>query len=120
MNVLYQFKFKKLQLTSQFTLQSGRALTVPIFVGYSNTPFYSLRNEYRLPLFHKLDIGFQYNIMDKPKFKQILQFHLYNVYARKNIYAVIYDKPPTAFSTYEFHYFSLFPFLPSFSYQIKF
>jgi outer membrane receptor for ferrienterochelin and colicin len=119
-NLLYSFKYKRFTFTSTFTWQSGRVATVPLFVAYANaTPIYSLRNEYRLKPFHKMDIGFQYSFRNKGKVKQFLNVNLYNVYSRKNTYAVIWgDINNTRIP--EFKYLTAFPILPSFSYSIKF
>lgn len=90
-NLLYSFKYKRFTFSITFTWQSGRVATVPLFVAYVNaTPIYSLRNEYRLKPFHKMDIGFQYSFRNKGKVKQFLNVNLYNVYSRKNTYAVIW------------------------------
>ncbi len=114
LNAFYMFKYKRITFTTSFIFKSGRPYTAPLYV-LNNIPFYSNRNEFRLPVFHKLDIGVLYEF--KSKVSQTLQFHLYNVYSRNNIYAVVFN---SSFSNPEFKYFSAFPFLPSFSYSIKF
>jgi hypothetical protein len=50
-----------------FVLESGRPFTKPLFKAFYNGPgvtIYSDRNASRLPLYHRLDIGVQFNKKD--------------------------------------------------------
>jgi hypothetical protein len=116
LNSIYTFKMKKLIFTSTFTLQSGRPLSIPLFYLPNNIIAFSDRNEYRLPLFHKLDIGMKYRF--GKKVKQTFDLHIYNVYARRNVFAILYAQDEDTFE-YAFRYLSFFPFLPTFSYGIE-
>ena len=66
-----------------------------------------------------MDIGFQYSFRNKGKIKQFLNVNLYNVYFRQNTYAVVWESNNNTRSA-ELKYLTAFPFLPSFSYSIKF
>jgi len=124
LNALYKFTLKRFSFTATFTVQSGRPITLPLFLtSSSNIPVFSLRNEERLPLFHKLDVGFFYKFNEKGKVIHSLQLNFYNIYFRKNIYAIIWatNPNPTSYAdAYQFYYFSAFPFLPSLSYHLRF
>lgn len=119
-NLMHSFKYKRLNITSTFTIQSGRPTTVPLFkLLQSGAPVYSERNEERLPLFHKLDLGIQYSFKNKGSIKQFFNFHVYNVYMRQNVYAVLFWESDIS-REYTLQYLTLFPILPSFNYTIKF
>lgn len=54
--------------------------------------YYAARNSNRIPDFHRLDISFTYDFKknEKRKFKQSLNFSIYNLYARRNAYSVTF------------------------------
>lgn len=118
-NILNSFKYRRLNITATFALQSGRPASVPLYFAFGNRLIYSDRNEYRLKTFHKLDIGMQYSFKNKGAVKQFINFNIYNIYNRKNVYAVVYASSDF-FSKIELKYLTAFPILPSFSYSIKF
>lgn len=101
-----------------FTLQSGRPITLPLFQSFGGTPIYSSINEYRLPLYHRMDIGMEKKLgKRKRKIEQVLKVNIYNVYFRRNTYAIYYTFDRDF--NFEFFEFSAFPFLPSISYTLK-
>jgi len=104
-------------VTAQFTFQSGRPYSAPLFLMPNNSAAYSQRNEFRIPNFHKLDLGIIYT--PKTKLKQSWQFNLYNAYNRQNVYAIVYELDSKDY-VYKFRQFTAFPILPSLSYSIKF
>lgn len=116
LNVLYSKSIHKWQFTSSFNLQSGRPITIPLFVAYQNVPIFSGRNEYRLPLYHRLDLGVKYTVKKNGNPKHIFQFYVYNAYWRKNIYGIIWTSKPDT-NEYKLYQLSAFPFLPSFNYS---
>jgi hypothetical protein len=77
-----------------FSYSSGRPFTMPQgFIQYQDRtyPFYSLRNNARIPDYHRLD--FSWNIYnpkmdEKRRFKGNWNFTVYNLYGRKNAYSV--------------------------------
>jgi len=120
LNLIHSFKYKRLNITSTFSLQSGRPTTVPLFkLHQSGAPVYSERNEERLPLFHKLDIGVQYSFKNKGSIKQFINFHVYNAYMRQNVYSILFMESDNSME-YTLQYLTLFPIIPSFNYTIKF
>ncbi len=54
--------------------------------------YYSSRNSYRIPDYHRLDLSVNYDFKknDHRKFKQSLNLSLYNVYLRRNAYSVTF------------------------------
>lgn len=70
---------------------SGRPITLPKgifeYQGYV-TNIYVSRNDYRLPIFHRLDLGVKYNPLPLKHIKSEWQFNIYNAYNRKNAFVV--------------------------------
>lgn len=90
----------------------------------SKYEYYGQRNNYRMPAYHRMDVGFNFH---KQKKHGIRTWNLsfYNAYSRQNPYFLYFE------STSEFDYnqtnksrrlkqLSLFPILPSISYSYKF
>lgn len=75
----------------------------------------SERNNYKMPDYHRLDLGATCHLPDKKHkdFEHILNMSVYNVYCNFNPFLVY----PRGNSLYKF---SLFPVLPSLSYTFKF
>lgn len=92
---------------TNFLYSSGRPATFPEQkYAYHNAEviYYSERNKYRLPAYHRLDISITYegflNLTKKvhPSFT----FSVYNIYGHKNIYSVFYKKDtPSANNNYQ-------------------
>ena len=103
---------------------TGQAVSMP--VGYYYNSFngryidiYEGRNNYRLPSYHRLDAGIK--IMKQKKHHlRTWSFSVYNVYGRYNPMFRYKMSPTYAGSKVQFGEASLFPFVPSFSYQFKF
>lgn len=79
------------------------------------------RNNYRLPAYHHLDIGFNYTKIGK-KNTHIVNVSIYNLYNNFNVFDVFNDR---RFDKKGNEYFvtkalTLFPIIPSISYTIKF
>lgn len=76
-----------------FTYSTGRPYTTPVgFVRFSDSafPFYTVRNNDRIPDYHRLD--FSWNIyqpsMKEKRWKGNWTFTVYNLYGRKNAYSI--------------------------------
>ncbi|SOE24121.1 TonB-dependent Receptor Plug Domain [Spirosomataceae bacterium TFI 002] len=76
-----------------FTYSTGRPYTTPVgFVKFSDAsfPFYTVRNNSRIPDYHRLDFSwniYQPSMKDK-KWKGNWTFTVYNLYGRKNAYSI--------------------------------
>ena len=87
-----------------------------------NSPFTPInylesRNDYRMPSYHRLDIG----VNCHKKFKQCEQtwsFGLYNAYSRQNPFFLYFQQQEDG--TVSLNQLSLFPILPSISFSLKF
>lgn len=75
------------------------------------------RNAYRLPSYHRLDIGMTAS-WERPKVTHAVNINLYNVYNRKNILHVALVEDDNA-NTFTYQQYTVFPFIPSISYKIS-
>ncbi len=81
--------------TGNFTFHSGRPVTVPLsaFVfENSSVAFFSGRNQYRIPDYHRLDLALvlEGNHKRHQQWKGTWTLSAFNVYARKNPYTVFF------------------------------
>ncbi len=88
---------RRWRITGNFRFASGRSVTLPEykFRGLrEEIIFYSERNKYRLPPYHRLDlsVSIDESLRIKKKWKGSWTFSILNVYARKNAYSVFYKK----------------------------
>jgi hypothetical protein len=109
--------------TGSFTYRTGRPITLPL-TAFSVENFtasaFSDRNQYRIPDYHRLDIGFV--IEGNHKRKKLLDgtwtISVYNVYARKNPYSVFFKEArPGILRPYQLSIIGVA--LPSISYSFK-
>ena len=111
---------KQVTLSTNFTYNTGRPLTIPISKYSYGTILsvnnYSSRNEYRGPDYHRLDVSLEIKSKDKPgkKYTGAFVISLYNVYGRKNAYAIYFDNVGQAFKTA-----IIGSIVPSLSYNFK-
>jgi outer membrane receptor for ferrienterochelin and colicin len=75
------------------------------------------RNGYRLPAYHRLDLGVSAT-WQRPKIEHKLSISIYNVYGRRNLLYVTVVRDSEA-QVFENRQFSVLPFIPSLSYQIR-
>jgi hypothetical protein len=106
-----------------FSYSTGRPYTLPegfiIYQGRSY-PYYGVRNNARLPDYHRLDFAwniYQPGMKDK-RFKSHFTFTIFNLYGKKNAYSVFVRSQGTAVSTYKLVVFGA-P-IASLSYNFKF
>lgn len=113
-NVNYEIS-RRWRLNTVFTYNTGRPVTLPeMHYGFGNhqVVYYSDRNKYRLPDYHRLDITLSYgeNLRINHRGKGSWSLSVINVYGRKNPYSVFYkkDAPTEAnnfkrYSTYQLY-----------------
>lgn len=113
---------KKWNLSATWNYLSGKPLTVPegkYMLDGQLCYYYSARNSYLTPPSHRLDVAASYTKNYK-KLSSILAFGIYNVYARQNPFIIYFDADKNNPESIEAKQLSLFAFLPSISYTIKF
>jgi hypothetical protein len=115
---------EKWHFNANFVFQTGQPVTYPnAQYEYNglNIPNYGLRNEYRLPVYNRLDISASY--IPKPEKTKGWQsewvFSIYNVYNRKNAASISFQQNKDTGSN-EAVRLAIFGIVPSISYNFKF
>jgi len=129
--------FKDFTLSINFVYYTGRPVTLPesyYYIGNVSMPFWEARNQYRLPDYHRMDIGINYEPeslsfktkKNNRKFQPSIDISLYNIYNRRNIFTIDMVNnglgkdgvnPSSVFSAQGR---STFGFVPSFQFNLKF
>ncbi|MBP7306344.1 MAG: TonB-dependent receptor [Saprospiraceae bacterium] len=110
-------------LSALFVYSTGNSVTFPsgkYEMGGSTVFYYTERNGYRMPSYHRLDFGATYTKPHKKNFVSSWNFSLYNVYGRENAYTITFanskSDPTKTIATQT----SLFRWVPSITYNFKF
>lgn len=87
---------RRLSFSSNIVYTSGRPVTLPIAVYYSENQqylYYSSRNKYRIPDYFRIDLSV--NLEGNLKFKKLAHsfwmLNIYNLTGRENAYSVFYE-----------------------------
>lgn len=108
---------KKWTASANFQYHTGGRTTVPIssFYAYGTAlRIYTERNGFKMPDYHRLDLSLTYNFRnsDIRRFKNQLEFSIYNVYGRKNAYSMFVRgnrRDLTEFQGYKMYLYSCVP-----------
>lgn len=105
-----------------FNLQTGLPANYPVarynYMGMT-IPNYSKRNEYRLPLYHRLDVSATYTPQNNKRWKSEWTFGIYNVYNHKNAVSVSFRENADTHKN-EAVKLSIFGIVPSVTYNFSF
>jgi hypothetical protein len=124
----------RITFTASFVYTSGAPTTLPFgrFAlqdiyqgGIQAVPVYPDRNSYRMIPYHRLDLGMVYKLSpSRIGGQRDLTFSIYNAYNRRNAYFIYFeqtrDKSTDKVTGYRAQQVSLFPFIPSVTYNFKF
>ncbi len=114
---------EKWNLSAAFVYYTGNAVTYPsgkYQIDGKEVVYYTERNGYRAPDYHRLDLGATCVLKKTKKFYSELAFSLYNAYGRENAYMIEFrtnDDDPSKSTAYQY---SLFRFVPSISWNFRF
>ncbi len=121
---------RRWKFSANFLMVSGRPVTLPEIkyeYGGEELVYFSDRNKYRMPPYHRLDVSitFDENLRKKRMWKGSWTFSIYNVYGRNNPYSVYYRKaqPGEAnnYRRYSLYKLSVIGIpVPSLTYNFKF
>jgi len=113
----------KWTVSANWIYYTGDAVTFPsgkYVIDNQVVYYYTERNGYRMPAYHRLDLGATWQLKKKRKFSSELTFGLYNAYGRENAYTIEFRESETNPGTTEAVQIALFRFIPSVSYNFKF
>jgi hypothetical protein len=114
---------RKLKLSATWIYYTGDAVTFPsgrYEIDGKIVAFYTERNGYRMPDYHRMDIGLVWLRKKTEKFESSWNFSVYNAYARENAYFIDFRAKEDNPSETEAVQVSLFKAIPSISYKFKF
>ncbi len=110
-------------LASNFILYTGNAVTFPsgkYNINGQTIYYFTERNGYRMPLYHRLDVSATYEAKKTKKWQGSWNFSLYNSYGRQNAYTITFEDNPTDKTKTQAVKTALFRWVPSITYNFKF
>lgn len=114
---------EKWMLSANWVFYTGDAVTFPSGKYRVNNEvyfYYSERNGYRMPNYHRLDLGATRQLKKRKHFSSELNISVFNAYGRANAYQINFKESETRPDRTEAVRISLFTFVPSISYNFKF
>ncbi len=114
---------KKWTLSANWVYYTGDAITFPAGkyqVDGQTVYYFTNRNGYRMPAYHRLDLGATCVLKETKKWKHELAFSLFNAYGRENAYTIYFRDAKDDPTRTEAVKVALFKFIPSISYNFKF
>ena len=114
---------KKWTLSSTFVYYTGNAVTFPSgkYNINGNTYFYyTERNGYRMPSYHRLDLGATLQGKKTKKYDSNWSFSIYNAYNHANAFSIDFQDDPNNPSKTQAVQTTLFKLIPSVTYNFKF
>lgn len=118
----YQFN-KRLSFSANWVFYTGDAVSFPggkYVINNQIVYYYTERNAYRMPPYHRLDLGAVWQLKPRKNWTSELAFGIFNVYGRENPYMISFRQNEQNPSKTEAVQTSLFRFVPSVSYNFKF
>jgi len=113
----------RLSLSAVWIYMTGNAVTFPsgkFVVDGFQIPYYTERNGYRMPHYHRMDVSINLKGKKRKKFESNWDLSVYNVYNRHNAYMINFQESEIVPGTTEAVKLSLFGIVPSISYNFKF
>lgn len=114
---------KKWTLSGTFVFYTGNAVTFPggkYEVAGQIVNYYTERNGYRMPAYHRLDLGATWQRKKTDKYESSWNFSLYNAYGRENAYTITFQVNPNDPTKTQAVQTTLFRWVPSITYNFKF
>ncbi|MFZ4544098.1 MAG: TonB-dependent receptor [Saprospiraceae bacterium] len=112
----------KWNLSANWVYYTGNAITFPsgkYGIGGNTVYVYTERNGYRMPAYHRLDVGATYESKRKGRYQGSWNFSVYNAYARENAYTITFEDNPDDPSKTQAVQTALFKMIPSVTYNFK-
>lgn len=113
---------KALAFSSSWIYYTGDAATFPsgkYEINGTSVPYYTERNGYRMPDYHRLDIGLTWYMKEKKRFTHNINFSIYNAYNRENAYTITFEEDPDNSSKTVAIQTTLFKIIPSITWNFN-
>ncbi len=117
---------KKWNFSATWVYSTGDAVTFPMGkykIDGETVAYYTERNTYRMPAYHRLDLGVVLHPQKQRKWENFdseWSFSIYNVYNRKNAYMVYFEEDEGDADVLHAMKMTLFPIIPSVSWNFSF
>ena len=114
---------KKWSFSASWVFNTGNAVTFPsgkYLINGNIQYYYTERNGYRMPDYHRLDLGATWTLKKTKKSESSLNFSVYNAYGNKNPFSIDFEsneQDPTKTDIVKTY---LFTYVPSITYNFKF
>lgn len=112
---------KNIEISADWVYGTGNAITMPIgFYQAHNggtVEVFGSRNGYRMPAYHRGDVSIKF-MKQKKRWERAWILSAYNIYDRRNAFFIYAEQNNVGYT--RFKQVSLFPIIPSISYQFKF
>jgi outer membrane receptor protein involved in Fe transport len=118
----------QLNVSLVWVYATGNTATLPVsryIIGGNIVNEYGPRNSFRMPAYHRMDVSVNYTPRPRKarKWESSWNFSIYNVYNRKNPYYIYFETKGNILEgsmEIKAQQVSLFPILPSVTYNFKF
>lgn len=114
---------KKWSISATWVYNTGNAVTFPSgkYSFNGNTQYYfTERNGYRMPDYHRLDLGATRILKKTKKYESSLNFSVYNAYGQKNPFSIDFEADENNPDKINVVKTYLFTYVPSITYNFKF
>lgn len=114
---------KKWTVSATFVYYTGNAVTFPsgkYSINNQTVFFYTERNGYRMPNYHRLDLGATLQGKKTAKTDRSWTFSIYNAYSRENAFAINFQEDPNNAAKTQAVQTTLFKIVPAITYNFKF
>lgn len=114
---------KKINIAANWVYSTGNAVTFPsgkYIVDQQPIWLYTERNGYRMPDYHRLDLGLNIKLKDTKHYLSELSIGVFNAYGRENAYSIEFRQNETDPTRTEAVQTALFKFVPSISWNFRF
>lgn len=122
-SVVLMYKLNNaLALSASWVYYTGDAVTFPsgkYEIGGVTVPYYTERNGYRMPDYHRLDLGLTWYFKDREKFEHNMNFSIYNAYNRENAYTITFQQDPDDPTKTQAVQTTLFKIIPAITYNFN-
>lgn len=109
--------------SATFVYSTGNAVTFPsgkYAIDDRTVWYYTERNGYRMPDYHRLDLGVTREGKPNRRFHSSWTFGVYNAYSRKNAYIIDFRESEANPNVTEIYRIALFGIIPSVTWNFKF
>jgi hypothetical protein len=113
----------RFNLSATWVYHTGNAVTFPSGKYTLNNHvyyYYTERNGYRMPAFHRMDVGGTIKLGSGKKFTSELAFGCYNMYGQKNVFTIDFRESTTVPNTTEAVKTYLFQWVPYVTWNFNF